>query len=92
MLGCFGVGLVHFLVIFVFCFCVATFVCGVVCLVTCVLFRVCVMIIVVSSVICLFVKHFSILVHWEFPVLVCLSCRIVFVVIRVMLFKKPILN
>ena len=27
MLGCFGVGLVHFWVIFVFCFCVATLVC-----------------------------------------------------------------
>ena len=59
------------------------------CLVTCVLFKVCVMIIVVSFVICLFVGHFSILVHWEFPVLVCLGCRIVLVVIRVMLFKDP---
>ena len=36
------------------------------------------MIIVVSSLICLFVGHFSISVHWEFPVLVCLGCRIFF--------------
>ena len=47
------------------------------------------MIIIVSSVICLFVGNFSILVHWEFPVLVCLSCRIVLVVMHVMLFKDP---
>ena len=45
------------------------------------------MIIVVSFVICLFVGHFSVVVHWEFPVLVCLGCRIVLVVMRVMLFK-----
>ena len=65
-----------------FFFCVAILVCLVLCLVTCVLFRVCVMIIVVSSIICLFVGHFSISVHWEFPVLVCLGCRIVLVVMR----------
>ena len=47
------------------------------------------MIIVVSSVICLFVGHFSISVDWEFPVLVCLGCRIVLVVMRMMLFKDP---
>ena len=47
------------------------------------------MIIVVSSVICLFVGHFSVSVHWEFPVLVCLGCRIVLVVMHVMLFKDP---
>ena len=47
------------------------------------------MIIVVSSIICLFVGHFSISIHWEFPVLVCLGCRIVLVVMRVMLFKDP---
>ena len=47
------------------------------------------MIIVVSSVICLFVGHFSVSVHWEFLVLVCFSCRIILVVICVMLFKDP---
>ena len=47
------------------------------------------MTIVVSSVICLFARHFSISVHWEFPVFVCLGCRIVLVVMRVMLFKDP---
>ena len=47
------------------------------------------MIIVVSSVICLFAGHFSVSVHWEFLVFVCLGCRIVFVVMRVMLFKDP---
>ena len=47
------------------------------------------MIIVVSSVICLFIRHFSISIHWEFLVLVCLGCRIVLVVKRVMLFKDP---
>ena len=55
----------------------------------CVLFRVCVMIIVVSSVIYLFVGHFSVSVHWEFSVLVCFGCRIVLVVMCVMLFKDP---
>ena len=45
------------------------------------------MIIVVSFVICLFAGHFSISVHWEFPVLVCLGYRVVFVVMHVMLFK-----
>ena len=45
------------------------------------------MIIIVSSVICLFVGHFSISVHWEFPVLVRLGYRIVLVVMHVMLFK-----
>ena len=47
------------------------------------------MIIVVSSVICLFVGHFSVLVHWEFLVLVCFGCRIVLVVMCVMPFKDP---
>ena len=47
------------------------------------------MIIVVSAVICLFVGHFSISVRWEFLVLVCLGCRIVLVVMRVILFKDP---
>ena len=47
------------------------------------------MIIVVSSVIYLFVGHFSVSVHWEFPVLVCFGCRIVLVVMCVMLFKDP---
>ena len=47
------------------------------------------MIIVVSSVIYLFAGHFSISVHWEFPDLVCLGCRIVLVVMRVMLFNDP---
>ena len=47
------------------------------------------MIIVVSSVIYLFVGHFSISIHWEFLVFVCLGCRIVSVVIQVMLFKDP---
>ena len=47
------------------------------------------MIIVVSFVICLFVGHFSVSVHWEFSVLVCLGCRIVLVVMHVMLFKDP---
>ena len=58
-------------------------------MVICVLFRVCVMIIVVSSVICLFVGHFSVSVHWEFPILVCFDCRIVLVVMCMMLFKDP---
>ena len=87
--GLFWCLLVRFWVIFVFCFCVAILVCRVLCLVTCVLFRVCVMIIVVSSIICLFVGHFSVSVHWEFPVLVCLGCRIVLVVRDVILFKDP---
>ena len=47
------------------------------------------MIIVVSSIICLFAGHFSVSAHWEFLVLVCLGCRIVLVVMRVMLFKDP---
>ena len=47
------------------------------------------MIIVVSSVICLFVGHFSVSVHWEFPILVCLGCRFVLVVMRVILSKDP---
>ena len=47
------------------------------------------MIIVVSSVICLFIRHFFVSVHWEFPILVCLGCRIVLVVMRVMLLKDP---
>ena len=48
------------------------------------------MIIVVSSVICLFVGHFYVLVHWkEFPILVCFGCRIVLVVMCMMLFKDP---
>ena len=47
------------------------------------------MIIVVSSVICLFVGHFFVSVHWEFSVLVCLGCRIVLVAMHVMLFKDP---
>ena len=59
------------------------------CLVTCSLFRVYVMIIVVSAVIYLFVWFFSVLVHCEFSVLVCLGCRIVLVVMCVMLFKDP---
>ena len=46
-----------------FFFCVTILVCGVLCLVICVLFRVCVMIIVVSSVIYLFVGHFFVSVH-----------------------------
>ena len=71
------------------CFCIEILVCCVLCLVICVLFRVCVMIIVVSSVICLFAGHFSVLVHWEFLVLVCLGCRIILVVMLVMLFKDP---
>ena len=47
------------------------------------------MIIVVPSVICLFARHFSVSVHWEFPDLVCLGYRIVLVVMHVMLFKDP---
>ena len=47
------------------------------------------MIIVVSYVICLFVGHFFVSVHWEFLVLVCFDCRIVLVVMCVMLFKDP---
>ena len=47
------------------------------------------MIIVVSLVIYLFVGHFSVSVHWEFPVLVCLGCRIVLVVMHLMQFKDP---
>ena len=45
------------------------------------------MIIVLSYVICLFVGHFSISVHWEFSVLVCFGCRIVLVLMCVILFK-----
>ena len=47
------------------------------------------MIIVVSAVICLFVGHFFVLVHWEFPISICLGCRFVLVVMRVILFKDP---
>ena len=47
------------------------------------------MIIVVSSVIYLFVRHFSVSNHWEFLILVCFGCSIVFVVMCVMLFKDP---
>ena len=48
------------------------------------------MIIVVSSVICPFVGHFSVSVHWEeFPILVCFGYRIVLVVMCMMLFKDP---
>ena len=47
------------------------------------------MIIIMSSIICLFAGHFSVSVLWEFPVLVCLGCRIVLVVMCVMLFKDP---
>ena len=47
------------------------------------------MIIVVSFVICLFVRDFSISVHLEFPILVCFGCRIVLVVMCLMIFKDP---
>ena len=47
------------------------------------------MINIVSSIICLSVGHFYVSVHWEFLVLVCLGCRIVLVVMRMMLFKDP---
>ena len=47
------------------------------------------MIIIVSSIICLFAGHFFVSIHWEFLVLVCLGCRIVLVVMCVMLFKDP---
>ena len=47
------------------------------------------MIIVVSSIICLFIGYFFVSIHWEFPVLVCFGYRIVLVVMCVMLVKDP---
>ena len=52
-------------------------VCQFLCLVIYVLFRVCLVFILASSVICLFVGYFPIFVYWGFPVLVCFGFRIV---------------
>ena len=57
--------------------CFSILVCQFLCLVICVLFRVCLVFVLASFVICLFVGYFLVSVHWGFPVLVCFGFRIV---------------
>ena len=79
------VGLLYFWVIFTFYVLVCSMlflhfsiiVCQFICLVIYVLFRVCLVFILASFVICLFVGYFPVSVYWGFPVLACFGFRIV---------------
>ena len=64
--------------------CFFILVCQFLCLVICVMFRVCLVFILASSMICLIIGYFPVSVYWGFSILVCFGFRIILGSVRVM--------